>query len=129
MRKVLAAAAASAFLVAAPALAAGSASPDGLAAPSSGATQVELAMTQQTLPANGTLAEHSQPFLRYLYVLSGELKVSNLVTGDEQTVQAGGMAVETPNDWHIAKAMGSDPVVFVTIDQAPEQPKAAASNG
>ena len=128
MRKNIVAAVVTAFLVSAPALA-GEASPDGLAAPSSGSAQVELAMTQQTLPANGTLAEHSQPYLRYLYVLSGELKVSNLVTGDEQRVQAGGMAVETPNDWHVAKAMGAEPVVFVTIDQAPEEPKAAAHNG
>src|SRR6185312_11908118 len=67
---------------------------------------VRVAMRQQTLPPGGKLAEHRQAGERYLYVVAGRLKVSDLVTGEEQVVEPGKMAAERPGDWHVATAMG-----------------------
>ena len=65
------------------------------------------------------MAEHRQSGERYLYVVSGQLKVSDLVTGEEQLVEAGKMAAEQPGDWHAAQAVGAAPAVFYVIDRTP----------
>jgi quercetin dioxygenase-like cupin family protein len=87
------------------------------AAPAPGARRV--AMRQETLQPGGRLAEQPQSGERYLYVVSGRLKVSDLVTGDEQVVEAGKMAAEQPGDWHEALALGAEPVVLYVIDRGP----------
>jgi quercetin dioxygenase-like cupin family protein len=73
---------------------------------------VRIAMRQETLPPGGGLAEHRQAGERYLYVVRGKLKVSNLVTGEEQVVEAGRMATEQPGDWHVAEVLGTEPVTL-----------------
>lgn len=83
------------------------------------AQSVRVAMRQETLPPGGRLAEHRSDGERYLYVVSGQLKVSNLVTGDEEIVAAGRMAAERPGDWHVAEAVGREPATFYLIDRAP----------
>jgi quercetin dioxygenase-like cupin family protein len=88
---------------------------------------VRIAMRQQTLPPGGALAEDRPTGERYLFVVSGRLKVSDLVTGDEQVVEAGKMAAEQPGDWHVAQALGSDPVVLYVIDRTPPATAAAAA--
>lgn len=80
---------------------------------------VQVAVTQETLPVGGKLEEHRHDALRYLYVVSGKLKVSDLVTGEEQVVEAGKMATEAPGDWHVAQALGSAPVTLYVIDPTP----------
>ncbi|CAN7218838.1 cupin domain-containing protein [Phenylobacterium sp. LjRoot219] len=112
----------------APALAAPLASP--LTAPPAAAAEtpadsVRIAMRQETLPPGGKLAEHRQEGERYLFVVSGRLKVSNLVTGDEQIVEAGKMAAEQPGDWHVAEALGAEPVSLYVIDRTPAEAAAA----
>lgn len=82
---------------------------------------VKVAVRQETLPAGGKMAEHRQDALRYLYVVSGRLKVSDLVTGEEQVVEAGAMATEAPGDWHVAQALGATPVTVYVIDPTPQQ--------
>ena len=83
------------------------------------AQPVRVAMRQETLPPGGKLAEHRSEGERYLYVVSGQLKVSNLVTGDEEIVDAGRMAAERPGDWHVAEAIGREPATFYMIDRGP----------
>lgn len=80
---------------------------------------VRVAMRQETLPPGGSLAEHRPSGERYLYVVTGRLKVSNLVTGEEQVVEAGKMAAEQPGDWHVAMALGAQPATFYVIDRSP----------
>jgi len=102
------------------------------AAPSPAApASVRVAMRQQTLPPGGELAENPQSGERYLYVVSGRLKVSDLVTGEEQVVEAGKMAAEQPGDWHVAQALGADPVVLYVIDRTPaaDAPTTATAGG
>jgi quercetin dioxygenase-like cupin family protein len=87
------------------------------AAPAAGS--VRIAMHRETLAPGGKLAEHRPEGERYLFVLSGRLKVSDLVTGEEQVVEAGKMAAEQPGDWHVAQALGGDPVTLYVIDRTP----------
>jgi|GEM_PF-2934878 len=94
------------------------------AAPGEG---VRVGMRQQTLPVGGELPEDRQAGERYLYVVSGRLKVSDLVTGEEQLVGAGQMAAETPGDWHIAAVVGTEPVTLYVIDRTPVGAGAAES--
>ena len=91
---------------------------------------VRIAMRQETLAPGGKLAEHRQDGERYVYVVSGQLKVSNLVTGDEQVVEAGKMAAEQPGDWYAAEAIGTEAATFYLIDRAPAaaSPAIAAGN-
>jgi quercetin dioxygenase-like cupin family protein len=90
---------------------------------------VRIAMRQQVLPPGGTLPEHRQAGERYLYVVSGRLKVSDLVTGAEQVVEAGKMAAEAPGDWHVAQALGTDPVTLYVIDRTPAAAGSASAGG
>ena len=48
--------------------------------------KVQVAIRQERLEVGASLAEHRQPYIRHLFVASGQLKVSNLVTGEEQLV-------------------------------------------
>jgi quercetin dioxygenase-like cupin family protein len=82
---------------------------------------VRIAMRQETLAPGGKLAEHRPTGERYLFVAAGRLKVSNLVTGEEQVVEAGKMAAERPGDWHVAEVLGTEPVSLYVIDRAPAE--------
>jgi quercetin dioxygenase-like cupin family protein len=88
---------------------------------------VRVAMRQLTLLPGGELPEHRQSGERYLYVVAGRLKVSNLVTGEEQVVEAGKMAAEQPGDWHVAVALGAEPATFYVIDRGPADADGAAA--
>jgi quercetin dioxygenase-like cupin family protein len=80
---------------------------------------VRIAMRQETLPPGGKLSRPAPTAERYLFVVSGRLKVSDLVTGDEQVVEAGKMAAEPAGDWHEAQALGAEPAVVYVIDRTP----------
>ena len=90
---------------------------------------MRIAMRRETLPPGGKLAEHRQEGERYVYVLSGQLKVSNLVTGDEQVVAAGKMAAEQPGDWYAAEAVGTEDAAFYLIDRAPAGASPTVASG
>ncbi|HKR90067.1 MAG TPA: cupin domain-containing protein [Phenylobacterium sp.] len=95
------------------------AAPTAAASDPQAAAAVRVAMRQETLPPGGSLPEHRQSGERYLYVVAGRLKVSNLVTGEEQVVEAGKMAAEQPGDWHVAVALGAQAATFYVIDRGP----------
>jgi quercetin dioxygenase-like cupin family protein len=78
--------------------------------------KVRMAVSQTTIPAGESLPEHMAPTLRYIYVVSGRVRVSNLVTGAEQEVSPGEMAVETEGEWHIATALDGQPADILLID-------------
>lgn len=85
-------------------------------APADGTVRMEVSQT--TIPAGEALPEHRNPTLRYIYVVSGRVRVSNLVTGVEQDVNPGEMAVETEGHWHVAKALDGLPADILLIDGA-----------
>lgn len=80
--------------------------------------KVRMTVVQATLAPGESLPENARTALRYIYVKSGRLQVSNLVTGDEQEIVAGEFAVETAGQWHTGKAMGAEPVELLLIEQA-----------
>lgn len=90
---------------------------------------VRVAMRQATLPPGGRLPEEPPAGQRYFLVVSGRLKVSDLVTGEEQVVEAGKMAAERPGDWSLAEAVGDEPVTLYIIERAPVEAAVAASAG
>jgi quercetin dioxygenase-like cupin family protein len=102
----------------APAVPAAAPADPALAGPAGG---VRIAMRRQILAPGGKLNEDQQAGERYLFVVSGRLRVSDLVTGEEQVVGAGKMAAEQAGDWHVAEALGREPVVLYVIDRTPTE--------
>jgi quercetin dioxygenase-like cupin family protein len=86
---------------------------------------LKVTVSQTVIAAHGALPPHKHPFPRYVYVLAGQLRVTNLVTGQVSELKAGDMTVDPIDQWHEAKAVGDGPVTLITIDQAP--PGAATS--
>jgi quercetin dioxygenase-like cupin family protein len=80
---------------------------------------VQVTFTETVVPAGGALAAHKLPYPRYAVVLSGRLRVTNLVTGTVTEVKAGDLAIDAIDQWHEAVVVGSEPVRLKVIDQAP----------
>lgn len=95
--------------------------------PEASTDPVRIGMRQEILPPGGKMPEHRPAGERYLYVVSGQLKVSNLVTGEEQLVGAGKMAAEQPGDWHVAEVVGAEPATVYVIDRTPADAGAATT--
>jgi quercetin dioxygenase-like cupin family protein len=129
--RLLAAAVIAACVTTGPALAAPLASaltgPSAAAPPEQASCPVRVAMRKEVLAPGGKLSEDRPGGERYLYVVAGRLKVSDLVTGDEQVVEAGKMTAEEAGDWHVAQALGAEPAVFYIIDRTPAQAAAQSA--
>ncbi len=80
--------------------------------------KVRMTVLQTTLAPGESLPQNARTALRYIYVKSGRLQVSNLVTGDEQEVVAGEFAVESAGQWHTGRALGGEPTEVLLIEQA-----------
>lgn len=80
---------------------------------------VEVTFSETIVPAGGAIPPHKHPYPRYAYVVSGRLKVTNLVTGTVAEVAAGELAIDAIDQWHEAAVVGSEPVRMLVIDQAP----------
>ncbi|MCR5877047.1 cupin domain-containing protein [Phenylobacterium sp. J367] len=81
--------------------------------------QVVVTFSETVVPAGGAIPPHKHPYPRYAYVVSGRLKVTNLVTGTVSEVSAGQLAVDAIDQWHEAAVVGAEPVRMLVIDQAP----------
>ena len=82
-----------------------------------GALQVTISET--TIPPHGALPVHKHPYPRYVYVLSGRVRVTNLDTGQAAELKAGDMTIDPVGQWHRAEALDEDAVRLITVDQAP----------
>jgi quercetin dioxygenase-like cupin family protein len=74
-------------------------------------------VSQFDIAPGATLPVHKHPFPRYAYVLAGELKVTNLETGESNTYRAGDFIVEMIGLWHQGSNVGTEPVKLIVIDQ------------
>ncbi len=83
--------------------------------------RVRMMVIQAILAPGESLPENARSALRYIYVKSGRLQVSNLVTGDRQDVEAGEFAVESAGQWHTGLAVGLEPAEILLIEQAPAE--------
>lgn len=86
---------------------------------------LRVSVSQTLIPPHGALPAHKHPYPRYVYVLEGQLRVTNLVTGQAQELKAGDVTIDPVDQWHKAEAIGDGPVRLIAVDQAP--PGAATS--
>ena len=62
------------------------------------------------------LPVHKHPYPRYGYVLSGELQVTNMETGQSDTYKPGDFILESVGQWHRAANVGGKPLRLLVID-------------
>ena len=80
---------------------------------------LQVTVSETTVPPHGQIASHKHPYPRYVYVLSGQVKVTNLATGESYELKAGDMSVDPVDQWHKAEALGSGPARLIALDQTP----------
>jgi quercetin dioxygenase-like cupin family protein len=66
------------------------------------------------------LPEHKHIYPRYGYLLSGQLRVTNVETGKSTTFNPGDFIIESIGQWHKAENIGTDPIKLLVIDQVPK---------
>jgi quercetin dioxygenase-like cupin family protein len=80
---------------------------------------LRVTVSQTLIPPHGVLPPHKHPYPRYVYVLAGQVKVTNLVTGQTLELKAGDMTIDPIDQWHTAQALGDGPARLIAVDQAP----------
>jgi quercetin dioxygenase-like cupin family protein len=63
-----------------------------------------------------TLAVHKHPYPRYAYVLSGNIRVTNMETGRSDTYKTGDFILESVGQWHAGANIGDEQVKLLVID-------------
>ena len=63
-----------------------------------------------------TSQAHNHPYPRYVYVLSGNLRVNNLETGQTDTYKPGNFILESVGEWQTVASIGSEPLKLLVID-------------
>jgi quercetin dioxygenase-like cupin family protein len=81
------------------------------------ATDAHVIASIFDIPPGVTLPVHQHPFPRYAYVLAGELRVTNVETGQATTYKAGDFVVEMVGQWHQGASIGDGAVKLLVIDQ------------
>jgi quercetin dioxygenase-like cupin family protein len=80
---------------------------------------LRVTVSQTVIPPHGALPVHKHPYPRYVYVLEGQVRVTNLVTGQAFELKAGDMTIDPVDQWHKAEALGDGPARLIAVDQAP----------
>jgi quercetin dioxygenase-like cupin family protein len=62
------------------------------------------------------LPVHKHPYPRYGYVLSGELRVTNMETGQNDTYKPGDFVLESVGQWHMGANIGGKRLKLLVID-------------
>jgi quercetin dioxygenase-like cupin family protein len=62
------------------------------------------------------LKAHNHPYPRYVYVLSGNLQVNNIETGQTDTYKRGNFILESVGQWQTVASTGSEPLKLLVID-------------
>ncbi len=71
------------------------------------------------IPPGAKLPVHKHNYPRYGYMMSGQLKITNVATGKTSTFNPGDFIIESLGQWHKAESTGTDPVKLLVIDQVP----------
>jgi quercetin dioxygenase-like cupin family protein len=95
---------------------------------------VNVVTSTYEIPPGAKLPVHKHNYPRYGYMMSGQLRITNIATGKSTTFNPGDFIVESLGQWHKAESTGTDPVKLLVIDQLPKgdnntilQDKSAAS--
>jgi quercetin dioxygenase-like cupin family protein len=81
---------------------------------------VKVITSTYEIPPGAKLPVHEHNYPRYGYMLSGQLRVTNVETGQSTTFNPGDFIIESLGQWHKAESIGTDPVKLVVIDQVPK---------
>ena len=76
-----------------------------------------------------TLPVHKHPYPRYGYILSGNLQVTNMETGQIDSYKPGDFIVETVGQWHKGASIGGEPLKLLIIDLVEKGQKATVLQG
>ena len=71
--------------------------------------------------AGATLREHKHPSVRYAYVLTGTLGVTNTETGHSNIYKAADFIIEAIGQWHQAVKLDDRPLKLLVIDQQADE--------
>ena len=77
---------------------------------------VQIVVSMYDVVPGGTLPVHKHPAPRYGYVLSGDLRVTNVETRRVDTYKPGDFIVESVGQWHTGSSIGSAPRKLLVID-------------
>jgi quercetin dioxygenase-like cupin family protein len=78
---------------------------------------VKVITSMYEVPPGAKLPEHKHNYPRYGYLLSGELRITNIETGKSVTYKPGDFIIESLGQWHKAENVGTDPIKLLVIDQ------------
>ena len=67
------------------------------------------------------MREHKHPFVRYAYVLTGTLRVTNTETGHSNVYKTGDFIIEAIGQWHQAVNLDGRPLKLLVIDQQADE--------
>ena len=76
----------------------------------------QIVVSIYEVPPGATLPVHKHPYPRYGYVLSGELRVTNMETGRSDTYKPGDFILESVGQWHMGANIGGEPLKLLVID-------------
>lgn len=79
----------------------------------------EVTVSIYEIPPGAKLPQHRHPSIRYGYVLSGHLQVTNADAGTVSDFRRGDFIVESIGQWHSAVNAENEPIKLLVIDQAP----------
>jgi quercetin dioxygenase-like cupin family protein len=76
----------------------------------------QIVVSIQDAMPGATLRAHNHPYPRYVYVLSGNLQVNNIETGQTVTYKPGNFILESVGQWQTVASIGSEPLKLLVID-------------
>lgn len=82
-------------------------------------TPFQLLVTQATFAPGHVITCHRHSWPRYVYLQSGNLRVTNYATRAVYDFTAGQILVESIDQWHEGRVMGDAPVTLVALEQVP----------
>jgi quercetin dioxygenase-like cupin family protein len=77
----------------------------------------QVVATRIFMPANSTIGTHMHFWPRYVYVESGEVRLTLTDSGVTQTFRAGEMIVEPIGKWHSGEVVGD--TILLATEQVP----------
>ena len=79
------------------------------------AKDAQIVVSMYDVRPGVNLPVHKHPSPRYGYVLSGNLRVTNMETGQSDTYNPGDFIVES-TQWHVGANIGDEPVKLLVLD-------------
>lgn len=79
----------------------------------------EIIVSQTIIPVSGATRVHKHPFQRFVYVLAGNLRVTDMTTGEHHDYKPGDFIAEMRGTYHFGANQGPGEVKLLVIDQVP----------